>query len=944
MVSRAKLQTFLRSHKLQSKRTKPNESNPITHTRMGHTDHNIIPGSYSIPDSESDTFHELMHDEIISNNGKEYLTEVQYKEDGGKNRCIAIDFDFNYETGSERKHTQEDIYTIICCLLTCLKKIFDFASNQEKFNLYVFERKMPYICDRKKCTKDGIHIIIGIKADNIQQTYLREKVLEELPTILSDMPLINSYNDVYDNSITLGSTNWQVYGCCKPGNEPYLLSFYYVIEWNYEDIDFISDCYQGVEFPMKEKSKQLSVRNKNIPLYAMTDEFERLYESKKNKSGTPTGRESFALKVRNVDFRHTNSTPENIKSIDDIHRALELWYESLGEDADIRYGIIKNKLKEIHDITMILPDDYADDFNRWLRVGWALYNTSSNDYMFYTWMLFSSKSSKFDIDDVLLYYSDKYWGGFKSGQSNEHGTKITAGSIIYWAREHWNKHSKNDEENKFIQITTQTVNHFIDQSIKSTTDFDLAKVLYHYCRDKFICSDVKNSCWYEFNNHRFKEIDSGVSLSLLISTNLYQLYFSRMMLMTQTLPDIDSDEEQGKLKKKNVRTLSDICLRLRDVGKKEKVMRAAKELFYDSNFANKIDTNMKLLGCVNGVVDFEQNVFRPGNTMDYITKTTKKQYIPFKDINPKIKTEINNFMQQLFPIPDLLEYMWQMLASCLVGNNKNQTFHILTGGGSNGKSLLMKLMKYVLGDYYGIVPLSIVTEKRPKIGGVSPEIMNLVGTRLAVINEPSKGDKINEGPMKALTGGGDIQGRGLFKNSVTFTPSFKLAVCTNVLFDIDATDEGTWRRIKICPFLSHFTHTPDPKNEYDFMINMDLEDNIQKWVEPFLSMLVEVAFKTGGLVKKRCDIVEAKSMEYRNNQDHIINFINEMIKEAPGEKIKKQELSREFEDWFRINYGKRNAPKMKDIYPIMDKKFGKYHNMGWHNVTIVNENMDDSEM
>jgi hypothetical protein len=85
-------------------------------------------------------------------------------------------------------------------------------------------------------------------------------------------------------------------------------------------------------------------------------------------------------------------------------------------------------------------------------------------------------------------------------------------------------------------------------------------------------------------------------------------------------------------------------------------------------------------------------------------------------------------------------------------------------------------------------------------------------------------------------------------------------------------------------------------------------------------------------------------MEYRNNQDHIINFINEMIKEAPGEKIKKQELSREFEDWFRINYGKRNAPKMKDIYPIMDKKFGKYHNMGWHNVTIVNENMDDSEM
>ena len=285
-----------------------------------------------------------------------------------------------------------------------------------------------------------------------------------------------------------------------------------------------------------------------------------------------------------------------------------------------------------------------------------------------------------------------------------------------------------------------------------------------------------------------------------------------------------------------------------------------------------------------------------------------------------------------------------MLASCLVGNNRDQSFHIFTGAGSNGKSLLMKLMKYVLGEYYGIVPESIVTDKRPKIGGLSPEIMNLKGTRLAVINEPSKGTRLNEGPMKALTGGDDITARGLFKDAVTFTPSFKLAVCTNVLFEIDATDEGTWRRIKVIPFMSHFTDKPDPEKEYEFKKDIDLEDKMLKnWVEPFLSMLVDVAFETGGSIQTSCSLIDAKSNEYRNNQDHIMNFIHEKIKETPGEKIKKGELQREFEDWFRIQYGKRNAPKMKEIYPAMDKKFGKYHNNGWHNVTIINDDDDDAE-
>ena len=106
----------------------------------------------------------------------------------------------------------------------------------------------------------------------------------------------------------------------------------------------------------------------------------------------------------------------------------------------------------------------------------------------------------------------------------------------------------------------------------------------------------------------------------------------------------------------------------------------------------------------------------------------------------------------------LREYMWQHLAPILVGTNENQTFNIYTGSGRNGKSKLVELMSKGLGDYKGTVPITLITQN-PQASEVPLEIVQLMGTRYAVMQEPSKGDKINEGIMKEITGGDPIQGR-----------------------------------------------------------------------------------------------------------------------------------------------------------------------------------------
>jgi len=113
-------------------------------------------------------------------------------------------------------------------------------------------------------------------------------------------------------------------------------------------------------------------------------------------------------------------------------------------------------------------------------------------------------------------------------------------------------------------------------------------------------------------------------------------------------------------------------------------------------------------------------------------------------------------------------------------------------------------MGKVLGDYKGTVPSTLITQKRTSIGGTSSEVHQLIGKRYAVMQELSKGDTINEGIMKEITGGDPIQCRALFKDSVTFIPQFKLVVCTNTLFDVKSNDDGTWRRIRVCEFKSKF--------------------------------------------------------------------------------------------------------------------------------------------
>ena len=61
--------------------------------------------------------------------------------------------------------------------------------------------------------------------------------------------------------------------------------------------------------------------------------------------------------------------------------------------------------------------------------------------------------------------------------------------------------------------------------------------------------------------------------------------------------------------------------------------------------------------------------------------------------------------------------------------------------------------------------------------------------------------------------------RGLHKDPIEFKPQFKMVLTCNVLPDINASDRGTWRRVRAVEFKSVFTDQPDPNDEFQFQID-----------------------------------------------------------------------------------------------------------------------------
>ena len=516
---------FLSKH-IHQKNPHSTNPKPVTNTRIGDPKLNIHGGSYHIEDSEYETFLRLYADDVLVKKKKEYLTEMQL-ESGGP-ILIDIDFRYDYEI-DEKQHNYEEIVELIGEYLDVIKDIFQ-VDNTVTFPIFVFEKPTVNRIDdktkNKKLTKDGIHIIFGLQADNVIQLMIRERILEKAAELWKNLPLTNSWEDVFDKGLSTGKTPWQLYGSRKPGNERYQLTHVFHARW--DESEFIYPETSVSSFDAVKNIALLSVRHRDHLSLFVKNSFIQDYDKYKvaNRLGGPndnTGSQALTsiarnahLDVYNDDFLNPNNIAK-IKSKEELDKYVNNFLDSI--------QISDYNLRETHEYTMILPATYygSGSYDKWIRVGWVLRNTDVR--LLITWVAFSAQSPTFhyasDIPDLC-----ERWRNFDLRKHNG----LSKRSLINW--------SKTDVYDAYERVRNRTIDYFLEQTIRGNSitntskvddrsgcgDTDIAKVLYEVYKHRFVCIGIKGNDWYEYKNHRWHKVDSGTTLRRAISEQLRDLY------------------------------------------------------------------------------------------------------------------------------------------------------------------------------------------------------------------------------------------------------------------------------------------------------------------------------------------------------------------------------------------------------------------------------------
>ena len=571
--------------------------------------------------------------------------------------------------------------------------------------------------------------------------------------------------------------------------------------------------------------------------------------------------------------------------------------------------IFKNKsdsdiLADVQSLMNLLSDERAFDYNKWISLGWCLHNI---DYcLLPVWNDFSKKSIKYKEG-----YCEKLWCKFKNEGYN-------IGSIKFWA--------KTDNLEGYKEYLQKKVNShilgFIKKNLKCTHN-DVAKIVEMNYEHTYVCASLKFDLWFHFNGVRWVKTEKGHELRKLLSSEISNEFSkSAESLIKLSYEDNGNDNNFRDGAKKCLETST----QLKSTKYKNDCMVECKELLYDKNFLGKLDSNIYLIGFENGVYDLKENIFRNGSPNDYVSYTTNINYVEYDENNTYIK-EVYSLLKKIQPDPELFEYLLMSLSSYLDGQIAHEKFIIWTGTGSNGKSLLVLFFEQIFGDYCTKLPISLLTRSRGSSSAASPEIAKTLGKRFCVMQEPEENDRINVGLMKEITGGDKIEARGLYQEPVIFKPQFKLLLTCNELPKIPSNDGGTWRRLRVLPFLSEFVDEPIKENQFKKDPHLSEKLKQDEYVEAFMSILLHYykMYQEHGL-HEPSEVLKYTS-EYRKCSDLYSEFIEDNIDYDIG--IDKSKLSTQahiyaiFKDWYRENRPDSKCPPKTDLKTSFEKKYGK---------------------
>jgi P4 family phage/plasmid primase-like protien len=864
-------------------------------------------GKYFIPDEHKDQFYEL-YVESIRDQEKQYLTE-KTSEIGP----LRVDFDFIYGTEVKKHlHTPEQV-SAFC--LAYIQEVGKYLKLPNEVDLYIMEKRKPTLDSKKNRIKSGIHIVVPqVCTHKFVEQRVRRSLLDTMSQYFEGLPVTETWEKIYDAGVVDRSVPWTIYGSRKndPNALPYLTS--YILSY----ADGTLTRNDNLPPVSTQLMKTLSLVRDDDAETPMTEEGQKIY----------AGLSKPEAQIRISGGRAV--TPARGRPAGRNEKAGSR--ESSPNGRIILQVLSPERKEYIKQHAMNLKESRFSEYNSWVQVGICLHNIHPD--LLDVFLDFSAQDKK-------SYNEAECINKWNSLTFRNDGDRLGEGTLRYWSRE--------DNFPEYTEIEKQNVERLVIAAC-SGTEHDVAAVIYAKFRDQYVCCDFGKNAWYRWAGHIWKETDRGVDLQLKLSREVAGVFLERVNLIGMTMVNsgLTGCTSEGKgdcgmcdycQEEKKRSGLNAIYTKLKTVKFKESLMKDCREFFFDEEFVKKLDANKDLIAFNNGVLDLVTFTFREGRPDDYISFSTCIDYDPERNYYEYDEwAKVDAFIKQVLPDPEVRDYFVKHLATNLFGGNTAQKFHIMTGNGSNGKSMIMNLASTALGDYACTVPIALFTQKRAGSGAAAPEVIRLKGRRLVSMQEPDEAVALNSGLMKLVSSGEKMFARDLFKSGTEFEVQAKFHLACNDKPKINTTDGGTWRRLVVINFTSKFVPKPSEPNEFPMDESIQYSVVSKSWATPFLAYLVHVLKEGNGLRKLSAPskVLEYTS-EYRNDNDGIAKFMSDkLVKLAEDEEpayVDKTTLKRAFKLWMTDN-DLRLSPS--DMEKRVEAQYGKYPKKGWTNFRLEN--------
>ena len=520
----------------------------------------------------------------------------------------------------------------------------------------------------------------------------------------------------------------------------------------------------------------------------------------------------------------------------------------------------KESLSSIELILKSLAPKRWDNYDYWLKIGLILFNEG---YDVELWDKYSQISKSYTPRGCF----DKW----RSFTQKENGVKKA--TLYYWLKE------DNPEVYKQLQYNLESI---FKKTLNGTHKVT-AELFYHMKPTDYIYSEELN--WIQKRSNNTYKIYSQQNtkvypekFNLVICETLLPLFEEAQSYFRHQFQN--TDDENTKDKKA-------ICLNniLKTRNSTEStpffnsMIKFLESYYLDPEIVQKIDSNPNLLAFEDKVFDFTTCQYRDILASDYIATTTGYNA---PDINTPVMPQLQQFLDSLFEDSEVLDYVLQLLAYSLWGDNRFQLVVFFKGAGGNGKGRLNNLMERSLGSYAKTLPSNYVISKTEGKGGALNELANCKSVRYVYVNEPESTDKIQVGFIKLISGQDKLSVRKLYSAEFEYLPQFTFFLSLNHT-RLSKSEIAVQRRLRVIEFPFEFKTSDflNPTNPYHRLANYELEtvlktDEIR---DSFMALLLRT-FRDK--VKDAKELVTPRkvkdaTLEYLQDSNPIAKWLEEHI-------------------------------------------------------------------